>query len=252
MFSVLISYFLSLFIVFIQVFFLAGGFIVFSTNLHILSSVVLASLIYVISFTYVIPGLVLSRFNPLEVRPEEHVDLFNRITTFQFKLNKGPLKVFESSSAPFIMIGSLLGSKYLLLNSVILNKLDDKEKSIYIDAEMSFNESFSAKILGHILIVFLFWRTIISIPFKLLRGEAVFRYMFVVPRRLFSYLSNSFKQSFFKEKEYDIRGIAQKVIYLENGMINNVHFNVASTTMWSLNHTTSANMDERFHQSELL
>ncbi|MFG1482445.1 hypothetical protein ABMA79_13040 [Halobacteriovorax sp. HFRX-2_2] len=252
MFSVLISYLLSLFIVFIQVFFLAGGFIVFSTNLHISSSVTLATLIYVISFTYIIPSIVLSRLNPIRLDKKEHVAIFNKINGLHFRGNKGRLKFFESKNAPFFVMGSLLGSGYVIINSAVIESLSPSEMDKYLEAELSFNETINAKVLTHILIVLLFWRGIFNWVFKLARAEAVFRYMFAVPRRLFNRLSNSFKSYHFKKHEsVDMRGVAQKVIYLENAKINDVHFNVASTTMWSILRSPDA-MDERFHQSELL
>ncbi|MFG1500318.1 hypothetical protein ABMA70_08930 [Halobacteriovorax sp. XZX-3] len=162
------------------------------------------------------------------------------------------MKFFESKNAPFFMMGSLLGSGYVIINSAIIKNLSPSEMDKYLEAELSFNETINAKILTHILVVLLFWRTIFNWVFKLARAEAVFRYMFVVPRRLFNRLSNSFKEYHFKKNEsVDMRGVAQKVIYLENAMINVVHFNVASTTMWSILRTPDA-MDERFHQSELL
>lgn len=253
MFSVFISYFLSLFIVFIQIFFLAGGFIVFSTNLHILSSVIISFVIYVFSFTYVIPAIVLSRIAPRGLEQQRHPVLFNTINQFYFVRNRPSPKVFASDMSPFIMIGGLAGSRYIVINSLLLKSLSAEEISKYLKLELLFNESFTAKIMGHVLIVLLFWRGIFSWLFNLCKGDAVFRYIFVVPRRLFNYLSNSYKSVFFRShQDSDIRGIAQKVIYLENANINRVHFNVSSTTMWSISKNQESYMDERFHQSELL
>lgn len=256
MFSVFISYLLSFFIIFIQIFFLSGGLVVFGPNLHLANNVVIAILFYVISFTYLIPPIVISRFELDEVSGTDKPKIFERISSFLFHNNKAIPKIYQSKQAPFYMQGKLLGSRYLILNSIILERLTDSEIDNYLEVELAFSDSFYSRVLTHLLYVLLFWRGIFNWIFKLFKAEAVFRFMFVVPRRLFNFISNSFKKQFFKNNEevegVDIRGVAQKVIYLENSMINTVHFNISSTTMWSLHYHKDHTMDQRFYQSEIL
>ncbi len=255
MFSVFISYLLSFFIIFIQIFFITGFLVVFGPNLHILNNLAIAVLMYVISFTYIIPSIVISRFNLQKVSREERPRLYKKVSSFLFYRSRPTPQIYQGKDAPFFLQGTLLGSHFLILNSSLLERLTDVEMDRYLEAEMGFADTFNSKILGHLLAVLLFWRNIFNWLFNLLRAEAVFRYIFVVPRRLFNYISNSYKKQFFSNNEnsqIDIRGIAQKVIYLENSRINKVHFNISSTTMWSLHYHKEHEMDQRFYQSELL